>query len=110
VILRFGKKVISHFEIINSPFKLWHRYLLKVVAYGGEIIGELFDFESDPGEFVNLWDDPHSSALKSELVLRHFKAHLATSSAGARSTKKTGQEKNTHRSVRLSMIDYPPVK
>ena len=56
----------------------------KIAIYEGESIGELFDLESDPGEFVNLWDDPHSSALKSELVLRHFQAYLATTSAGIR--------------------------
>ena len=54
----------------------------KLTVYVGEAIGELYDLESDPGEFVNLWDDPSSSSLKSELMVRHFKAYIATSSAG----------------------------
>jgi arylsulfatase A-like enzyme len=61
----------------------------KLVIYEGQTIGELFDLESDPGEFLNLWDDPASSSLKSELILRHFKAYLATSSAGIRYRKET---------------------
>jgi hypothetical protein len=60
----------------------------KIIIYEGETFGELFDLESDPGEFVNLWDDPHSSALKSELVMRHFQAYLATTSAGIRHATK----------------------
>jgi hypothetical protein len=61
----------------------------KLVVYEGQTIGELYDLESDPGEFVNLWDDPASSSLKSELVLRHFKAYLATCSAGVRYRKES---------------------
>jgi len=56
----------------------------KISIYEGETIGELFDLESDPGEFLNLWDDPQSASLKSELILRHFQAYLATTSAGVR--------------------------
>ncbi len=61
----------------------------KIVIYEGETFGELFDLESDPGEFVNLWDDPAYSALKSELVMRHFQAYLATTSAGIRHATKS---------------------
>jgi arylsulfatase A-like enzyme len=60
----------------------------KIIIYEGETFGELFDLESDPGEFVNLWDDPNSSDLKSELIMRHFQAYLATTSAGVRHATK----------------------
>jgi hypothetical protein len=54
----------------------------KLVVYEGEIPGELFDLESDPDEFHNLWDDPNCSSLKAVLIERHFRAYLSTVSAG----------------------------
>ncbi len=54
----------------------------KLVIYEAENLGELFDLESDPGEFINLWDDPKSSSLKAVLIERHFRAYLSTVSAG----------------------------
>jgi arylsulfatase A-like enzyme len=59
----------------------------KLIVYNGEDIGELFDLESDPDEFDNLWYDPASSRLKSELLLRHFHAYLSASGAGPRVRK-----------------------
>ena len=42
----------------------------KLVSYHGHGLGELFDLENDPGEFVNLWDDPsHAGAC-------HFFIHI----------------------------------
>jgi arylsulfatase A-like enzyme len=39
--------------------------------YAGRPYGELFDLKEDPQELRNLWDDPGSSSIRSELV-----AHL----------------------------------
>lgn len=33
----------------------------KLVNYYGHNLFELFDLKEDPGEFVNIWDDPHMS-------------------------------------------------
>jgi hypothetical protein len=43
---------------------------------------ELFDLEEDPGEFVNLWDEPDHKDLKLKLLHNHLDAIMATSSAG----------------------------
>ena len=34
--------------------------------------GELYDLVNDPGEFVNLWDDPEHRERKLELPLQVF--------------------------------------
>ena len=86
--------VISEYNdaLANMPDKshgaMYFDGRYKIIIYEGETFGELFDLESDPGEFVNLWDDPNSSDLKSELIMRHFQAYLATTSAGVRHATK----------------------
>jgi hypothetical protein len=60
----------------------------KTVVYHGHNLGELFDLQEDPGEFNNLWEDPNVIELKSELLIRHFDAVMATSSAGIERTGK----------------------
>lgn len=42
----------------------------KITAYPGQGYGELFDLHEDPGEVNNLWDDPGSQDLKSDLLIR----------------------------------------
>jgi hypothetical protein len=54
----------------------------KSIVYHGHNIGEIYDLREDPGEFHNLWDDPERKVLKESLLLRHFDAVMATSSAG----------------------------
>ena len=46
----------------------------KLVNYHGHGLGELFDMESDPGEFDNLWDDPQHAEVRFELMTRNFDA------------------------------------
>ncbi|MBZ0297375.1 MAG: sulfatase-like hydrolase/transferase [Anaerolineae bacterium] len=44
----------------------------KLVVYHGQDVGELFDLESDPGEFDNLWDNPAYTGIKLDLMKRSF--------------------------------------
>ncbi len=46
----------------------------KLVVYHGHGLGELFDLDADPGEFVNLWDDPRMMPNKIDLMQKSFDA------------------------------------
>ena len=46
----------------------------KLVVYHGHDTGELFDLESDPDEFENLWDSPGHRDLRFSLMKRNFDA------------------------------------
>ncbi len=51
----------------------WHtivdqRYRMTVMSDSG--FGELYDLETDPGEFDNLWDKPEHSGIKARLMER----------------------------------------
>lgn len=48
----------------------------KLTVYYRQTYGELFDLEADPGELNNLWDDPASNGLKTELLLKYAWAEL----------------------------------
>ena len=54
----------------------------KTILYHGLNLGEIFDLQEDPGEFVNLWNDESCTDLKLSLLQRHIDAVMATSSAG----------------------------
>ena len=41
----------------------------RLTAYSGQTYGELFDFQEDPSELRNLWDDPGYVAVRDELRL-----------------------------------------
>ncbi len=45
------------------------RYHKLTVAHG-RLTGELYDLRADPGEIRNLWDDPASADLKTDLLVR----------------------------------------
>lgn len=59
----------------------------KIAVYHGHEIGEIYDLETDPGEFDNLWNDPDYSDLKLVLLKKHFDAFAATASAGVKRIK-----------------------
>jgi arylsulfatase A-like enzyme len=56
----------------------------KMVIYHRHDLGELFDLQNDPGEFVDLWDAPAARGLKSEVMLQHIDAVMATIHPGPR--------------------------
>ncbi len=59
------------------------RYKLSV--YHGHGLGELYDLETDPWEFDNLWDHPDYQTVKHELIYANFDAHvLLTTDVGSR--------------------------
>ena len=49
----------------------------KITVYCGREYGELYDLETDPDEYENLWDKPEFSDLKSELILKFLHAEMA---------------------------------
>ena len=53
-----------------------HAVLWKITVYRDQPYGELFDLQADPGETCNLWNDPGSARLKSELLQRFLNAEL----------------------------------
>ena len=48
----------------------------KLTTYFGRDYGQLFDLESDPDEFHNLWDDPTSQSLKSDIFQKLIHAEM----------------------------------
>ena len=55
-----------------------HRY--KLTVHFNRSYGELYDLEQDPGEYVNLWDQPESQNLKRDLLLQFVYAEMAKAS------------------------------
>jgi uncharacterized sulfatase len=49
----------------------------KLTVHFNQRYGELYDLEVDPGEYVNLWDDPDSQELKQNLLLDFMHAEMA---------------------------------
>ncbi|MBI1314744.1 sulfatase-like hydrolase/transferase [bacterium] len=48
----------------------------KIVVYHGTNQGELYDLETDPDEFSNLWDSPQNQSLKLDMLRRCFDASV----------------------------------
>ena len=57
----------------------------KLSVYHGTGLGELYDLETDPWEFENLWNDPQASEIKAKLIAESFDNHvLLTTDVGSR--------------------------
>jgi arylsulfatase A-like enzyme len=61
----------------------------KHVVYHGTGLGELFNLETDPGEFDNLWDHPAQHERRFALLREHFDAIMATSGAAPSASRCT---------------------
>ncbi len=57
----------------------------KLCMYHDKQLGELYDLENDPWEFVDLWDDPSAQEIKHRLIREAFDAHVVlTTDMGSR--------------------------
>lgn len=57
----------------------------KLVRYHNLGLGELYDLEADPHEFVSLWDDPAHAGMKAELLGKVLDAAVLDMDYGPRS-------------------------
>jgi uncharacterized sulfatase len=60
---------------MNMRTYITQRY--KMTVHYNHKFGELYDLESDPGEYVNLWDLPEYQDLKRDLLLDFIHAEMA---------------------------------
>jgi len=49
----------------------------RISLFDGVAWGELYDLENDPGEFVNLWDDPASRPTRTRLIEQLLRVEIA---------------------------------
>lgn len=62
----------------NGTFATMHRtdrYKLVVYHSLGDV-GELYDLENDPEEYMNLWESPGHREIRNQLILESFNAHV----------------------------------
>jgi arylsulfatase A-like enzyme len=66
------------FDMPNRTFGTMYRdRRWKLVVYHGLGVGELYDLEADPEEFVSLWDSPEHQAVKTDLLVKSYDANIA---------------------------------
>ena len=57
---------------------MWRDRHYKIVVHHGTEPGELYDLQTDPGEFTNLWNKPDCRDLKLDLMKKCFDASVFT--------------------------------
>lgn len=72
--------VENHHDPSTVHVKTYVEDRYKLTVYHKRDYGELFDLESDPKEINNLWNDPDSQALKSELITNLLFAEMGKES------------------------------
>lgn len=68
--------VENHHEPTTIHLKTYVDECYKLTVYYGQEYGELYDLLTDPGEIHNLWNDPKSTALKADLVMKLLFAEM----------------------------------
>ena len=58
----------------------------KLIAYHGHEVGELFDLQTDPHEFVNRWNDPAYTGIRFKLLQKSFDALALAVDVGPKQT------------------------
>jgi len=55
----------------------------KLIVYHGHGLGEMYDLQSDPGEFINLWNDASFTDIKMDLLLHSFDSSMCIMDRGS---------------------------
>jgi arylsulfatase len=78
----------EYFDAVDGPdhsrATMYRDRRYKLVVYHGHNLGELYDLENDPHEFVDLWDHPDYQLLKLDLMQRSFDASMMAVDLGPR--------------------------
>lgn len=69
--------VENHHQPTTIHVKTYVDDRYKITVYWQRDYGEIFDLRADPGEVRNLWNDPGSADLKSDLMLKLLLAEVA---------------------------------
>lgn len=57
-----------HQHLLDRNVKALVKDRWKLIYWGGQDYGELYDLREDPLETTNLWNDPESAAVKADLI------------------------------------------
>ncbi|WP_198416701.1 sulfatase family protein [Marinilabilia rubra] len=64
----------------QQPYSLYQKQLItkryKITTYMNHGYGELFDLKSDPGELINLWNNPDYFKIKMDLLLNLIQSEM----------------------------------
>ena len=61
---------------VGSHATMYRDGRYKLSLYHDQKLGELYDLETDPWEFNDLWDSPEHQSIKNELILESFHSHV----------------------------------